>query len=142
MQISSKFTVAIHTLLCIYEFSKEKKVTSNFIASSTNVNPVIIRNILGQLKDAGIVNVEAGVGGATIIKDLSDITLLDIFEATKCLEGDLFNFHDNPNKECPVGNNIHKVLDKRLYSVQETMKKELKQITLKMLVDDLEKNMK
>lgn len=139
MQISSKFTIAIHSLLCIIQFSNEKKVTSNFIASSTNVNPVIIRNILGQLKEAGIINVEAGVGGATIIKDLSDITLLDIFEATNCLDRDLFNFHDNPNIKCPVGNSIHNVLDKRLYAIEQAMIKEMKGITLEMLVNDLDK---
>lgn len=43
MKISSKFTVAVHTLLCIYRFNKEYKVTSDFIAGSTGVNPVIIR---------------------------------------------------------------------------------------------------
>lgn len=142
MQISSKFTIAVHSLLCIVQFSNERKVTSNFIASSTNVNPVIIRNILGQLKEVGIVNIEAGVGGATIIKKLSDITLLDIFEATNCLSGELFNFHDNPNIECPVGNSIHNVLDKRLYAIQEALEKELKKITLQMLVDDLNKEIK
>ncbi|UKI55117.1 MAG: hypothetical protein L6V90_10875 [Treponema succinifaciens] len=42
MKISSKFTVAVHTLLCIYRLKKEYKVTSDFIAGSTGVNPVII----------------------------------------------------------------------------------------------------
>ena len=82
MQISSKFTISIHTLLCIEHFGKDTKVTSNFIAASTNVNSVIIRRILGELKEAEIVNVEAGVGGASIIKPLDKITMLDVFKAT------------------------------------------------------------
>ncbi|WP_443098013.1 Rrf2 family transcriptional regulator, partial [Treponema succinifaciens] len=50
MKISSKFTVAVHTLLCIYRLKKEYKVTSDFIAGSTGVNPVIIRRTLISLK--------------------------------------------------------------------------------------------
>ena len=139
MQITSKFTIAVHTLLCINRFSNETKVTSNFIANSVNVNPVIIRNILGELKSADLVNVEAGVGGATIKKELSKITLLDVFNAVNSLDGNLFSFHDNPNKECPVGNNIHNILDKRLDVAQKAMENELSKVTLQMLVDDLEK---
>lgn len=79
MIIDTKFTIAIHSLLCINRFSNERKVTSNFIAGSVNVNPVIICNILGQLKDAKMINIEAGIGGATIIKELSEILLCWIF---------------------------------------------------------------
>ena len=52
MQISSRFTLAIHIFACIDTFEKEYKVTSDFLAGSTNVNPVVIRKILGQLKAA------------------------------------------------------------------------------------------
>uniref|UniRef100_UPI0040278E13 Rrf2 family transcriptional regulator n=2 Tax=Ruminococcus TaxID=1263 RepID=UPI0040278E13 len=55
MQISSRFTLAIHIIACIETFKNEYKVTSDFLADSTNVNPVIVRKILGQLKSAGIV---------------------------------------------------------------------------------------
>ena len=50
MQISSRFTIAIHILACIDTFEKDYKITSDFLASSVNVNPVIIRKILSQLK--------------------------------------------------------------------------------------------
>jgi DNA-binding IscR family transcriptional regulator len=143
MQITSKYTIALHTLLCIEHFSKETKVTSNFIASSVNTNPVIIRNILGMLKDAGIVNIEAGVGGATIIKDLYKITMFDIFNIINPLdEGELFHFHENPNINCPIGNNIHNVLDKRLNQIEEAMLNEMKKVTIKDLIDDMERNIK
>mgnify|MGYP006936157822 FL=1 len=43
-----------------------------------------------------------------IAKPMSEITLLDIFNAVEPLEdGQLFHFHENPNTECPVGRNIH-----------------------------------
>ena len=55
MQITSRFTVAVHTLLAIYKFNKDYKTTSDFIATSVNVNPVVIRRTLQGLKAAGFV---------------------------------------------------------------------------------------
>ena len=56
MQFSSRLTIATHILLCIEIFKDDYKVTSNFLAGSINVNPVIVRNILGLLSSAGIVD--------------------------------------------------------------------------------------
>lgn len=131
MQISSRFTLAIHIMDCIDTFKDEYKITSDFLASSTNVNPVIVRKILGQLKTAGLVEVARGSGGASISKPLKEITFLDIYKAVECVgNGELFHFHENPNDQCPVGRNIHFILDDRLMQVQNAMEKELASITL------------
>lgn len=131
MQISSRFTLAIHIMDCIDTFKDEYKITSDFLASSTNVNPVIVRKILGQLKTAGLVEVARGSGGASISKPLKEITFLDIYKAVECVgNGELFHFHENPNDQCPVGRNIHLILDDRLMQVQNAMEKELASITL------------
>lgn len=131
MQISSRFTIAIHMFSCIDTFEKERKVTSEFLASSVEVNPVIIRRILLQLKSAGLVNVQRGTGGAAIARPLEEITFLDIYRAVECVEdGELFHFHEKPNSKCPVGRNIHHVLDEKLERVQRAMEQELASITL------------
>lgn len=140
MQISSRFTLAIHIFACIDTFGNECKVTSDFLAGSTNVNPVIIRKILGQLKGAGLINVTRGTGGTTVAKPLNQITFLDVYRAVECVEnGDLFHFHENPNTNCPVGRNIHHILDDKLLKVQTAMEKELASITLEDLKQDTEK---
>lgn len=136
MQISSRFTIAIHVISCIETF-KEEKVTSEFLAGSVNVNPVVIRRLLQQLKSAGIVNVTRGSGGAQIAKPLKDITLLDIYHAVECVdEGELFHFHENPNPKCPVGKNIHNVLDQRLEQIQSAMETEMAHITMQDIMND------
>lgn len=102
MQISSRFTIAIHILICIEIFKDERKITSEFLASSVNVNPVVIRRLLQQLKAGKIVNVTRGSGGAEIAKPINEVTLLDIYNAVECVEdGELFHFHENPNNLCP-----------------------------------------
>lgn len=130
MQISSRFTMAIHMFVCMDAFS-DQKMTSDFMAASIGTNPVIIRKLLQQLKAAGLVEVSRGTGGVTITRPLDKITFLDIYKAVECAPDEqLFHFHDNPNPKCPVGKNIHRVLDDRLLQVQRAMVEKLSEMTL------------
>ena len=140
MQISSRFTIAIHIFSCIDTFEKEHKVTSDFLSGSIRVNPVIIRKLLSQLKAAGLVNVQRGSGGASIAKPPEQITFLDIYRAVECVDHEgLFHFHEKPNPECPVGRNIHRILDDKLQQVQDAMENELRKITLADVLRDTRK---
>lgn len=136
MQFSSRLPIAVHIMLAIVEFEGKEKTTSTFLAGSVNVNPVIIRNTLGQLKAAGLVTVKPGEGGASLAKAPKDITLMDVFDAVEKEEA-LFHFHENPNPECPVGKNVHAVLDRRLLSIQEAMREQMAAVTMQDLIDDL-----
>lgn len=131
MQISSRFTIALHIFACVDTFKEEYKVTSDFLAASINTNPVIVRKILSQLKNAGLINVARGTGGITFTRPPADITFLDVYEAIEPIEnGDLFHFHDAPNPECPVGRNIHGLLDGKLLAIQSAMETEMKKYTI------------
>ena len=131
MQISSRFTIALHIFTCVDVFKDQRKVTSDFLAGSINTNPVIIRKILTQLKNAGLITVARGTGGIALTKELSDITFYDVYEAIEPVEnGDLFHFHESPNPDCPVGRNIHALLDGRLKAIQSAMEDEMKRYTL------------
>ena len=138
MQISSRFTIALHILTCIEEFKNDYKITSDFLSSSINVNPVVIRRILQKLKAAGIITVARGnVGSMEINKDLKDITFYDVYKAVDCVDDEgLFHFHENPNPLCPVGRNIHNVLDKRLDAIQQAMENEMKKSTLADVINE------
>lgn len=137
MQYSSRLTIAVHILLCIEEFKDKEKVTSNFLAGSIGVNPVIVRNILGRLKEAGLVHVAAGVGGSSLVKAPADITMYDIFAAVEDSDETLFHFHENPNPDCPVGKTVHLVLDERLLEIQHTMENCMRSMTLQSIIDDM-----
>ncbi|MCD7740805.1 MAG: Rrf2 family transcriptional regulator [Ruminococcus sp.] len=141
MQISSRFTIAIHIFACIDTFKDEYKLTSDFLAGSVNVNPVIIRKVMQQLKRAGLINVARGTGGIEPAKPLDEITLLDIFKAVDSIEDEqLFHFHENPNTACPVGRNIHKGLDDKLESIQQAMEQKMAEITIKDVINDTQKS--
>lgn len=138
MQIPSRFTIAVHTLLCIAYFEGQHKTTSEFIASSVNVNPVIIRQVLQKLKAAGLVTVERGAGGAALARPADGITLLDVLRAIEGVKGPLFNFHENPNPACPVGSAVRPVLEGRLQKAQAAVEQELASTTLADLLKDIE----
>ena len=140
MQITSKFTVAVHILTCIDVFGGQMRVTSDVLSGSTGVNAVIVRGVLGQLRNAGIVETRQGSGGAHLAKALDEITLYDIYKAVDCIDDEgLFHFHENPNADCPVGRNIHKAMDGRLEAAQTALENELKITTLAQVVADTRK---
>ena len=140
MQITSKFTAAVHILTCIDIFDGQMRVTSDVLSGSTGVNAVIVRNVLGQLRNAGIVETRQGSGGAHLAKALDEVTLYDIYKAVDCIDDEgLFHFHENPNVECPVGRNIHKAMDGRLAAAQSALENELKRTTLAQVVADTRK---
>lgn len=140
MQISSKFTIGVHLLVVIDYLSDSEKVTSNVLAGSIGVNPVIVRNVMGSLKEAGIIDISQGKSGITLKKKLDEITFYDIYKAVDLVnEEGIFNFHENPNPECPIGRNIHKVLDDRLLRIQERMENEMKGMTVADVASDIKK---
>lgn len=129
MQITSRVTIGVH-MLCAIEYFKQEKVTSSFLAQSVGANPVIVRMVMSSLRDAGLIEVSQGKTGITLAKPLGDVTLFDVYKAVESEESGIFNFHDNPNPNCPVGRNIHSALDDKLEKVQLAMENEMRAIHL------------
>lgn len=102
MKISSRFSIAVH-ILSILKNNPSSLCTSDYMAESVNTNPVVIRKIMSYLKQAGFVYVNRGPGGAGLLKDLHEITLLDVYHAVNVVEEDkLFHIHEQPNPDCPI----------------------------------------
>lgn len=140
MQITSKFTIAVHIIAAIDYFKDSEKVTSNFLAGSVGANPVIVRNVMGNLKESGIIAISQGKSGISLAKELSNITFYDVYKAVDCVDDSgLFHFHENPNINCPVGRNIHSAMDDKLHRVQNIMENELGRITMADVVADVRK---
>jgi DNA-binding IscR family transcriptional regulator len=130
MKISSRFTVAVH-ILSLISIDKNNLCTSEWIASSVNTNPVVIRRIIGMLKKSGLVTVTSGTGGASLNKSLEEITLLDVYQAVDVVDkGELFQFQESPNPDCPIGANIQGVLELILLRAQDAMEKVLDDVKI------------
>ena len=138
MQIGSKFTIGVHIITAIDYFKEMDRVNSEFLAGSIGVNPVVVRTVISQLREAGIVQTQRGSSGAELVKRLDEIALYDIFKAVGSVDEEegLFHFHEQPNPDCPVGRNIHRVLDQRLVDAQRAIEDNLKRTTLADIVED------
>jgi Rrf2 family protein len=134
MKISSRFTIAVH-ILSLITIERSTRCTSEYIAESVNTNPVIIRKVMGKLKNAGMIAIHRGLGGAELLKPLEQITLLDIYRAVEVVEeGELFQIHNDPNPNCAVGANIQGVLELILFKAQDAMENILDEVTMEELV--------
>ena len=143
MQISSKFTLGIHLLAVINYLGEDEKVTSSVLSGSIGVNPVIVRNVMGNLKGAGLISISQGKSGISLTKTPGQITFYDVYKAVDSVNDDgLFHFHENPNPECPVGRNIHKAMDSKLESIQRCMEDEMRKITLADVMSDIQNELK
>ena len=140
MNASSRFVVATHILAgfhCVKKVSGLTSVTSDFIAESVNTNPVVIRRLLGQLKNAGLVRSHAGSkGGFSLAKPTNRITLLEVYKATE--EGSLFHFHySDPNQDCPVGCTIQASLQDVCTEAESALERVLGKRTVASLADEM-----
>ncbi|MBT2737521.1 DNA-binding IscR family transcriptional regulator [Neobacillus sp. B4I6] len=142
MSVSSRFSVGIH-ILTLLEVNKGEVNSSEFIAGSVNTNPAVIRKIMGMLKKAGLVNVRPGIAGAELAKDLSTITLLDVYKAVNVVqEKELFSIHENPNPNCPVGRNIQNTIGPLFSIAEAALEKALGNVTIEDVVRDITKKEK
>lgn len=138
MRISTKCSIALHILVLLVVFrDKNLKMTSEILAQSAGCNPVVVRNLLGSMKKAGIVDVQRGSGGADLIAAPENITIWDIYQAVdKASLDELVGLHPNPSAQCPVGKNIYKLLEKPYGIVAGSVKEAMQSYTLKQIIDD------
>jgi Rrf2 family protein len=133
VNLSTRFTVALH-ILTLLASSGEEPLTSEYIAGSVNTNPVVVRRLLGLLREKGFVTSQPGNGGGwQLVKHPDSITLLDVRRAVN--EGSPFSMHTNqPNPACPVGRNIQAALSGVYSHAERAMEAELAQTTIGNLV--------
>ena len=87
--------------------SPDEWLTSEWMAGSINVNPVIVRKEISVLKQAGLISSRQGKeGGSQLAKNADLIQISDIYLAVKNTEV-LGKKNNNPNPACPVGREIN-----------------------------------
>lgn len=103
---NTRFATAIHIMTLLAE-SPQEWLTSEWMAGSININPVIVRKEIGVLKEAGlIVSRQGKVGGSQLSKSADLISISDIYLAVKNTEV-LGKKNSNPNPVCAVGREIN-----------------------------------
>jgi Rrf2 family protein len=137
---SCRFAFAVH-VMAVLALEKEKAdcCTSSRLAQTVNTNPVVIRRLLIELQDAGLISTLRGPhGGAFLKRKPEKLTLREIHRAVD--QGHLFGRHPNePSQECPVGRRIGKVMQRIQDRATRALEKELEKMTLADVLRDLGK---
>ncbi len=103
---NTRFATAVHIMTLLAKIPQEW-LTSDWIAGSINVNPVIVRKELSELREAGLVTSRLGKDGGTMLsKNAEEIKISEIYAAVKNKEV-LGRKNQNPNPACPVGKEIN-----------------------------------
>jgi len=136
MSTNSRFAVAVH-VMTLMAWSGEEPLKSDQVADSVNTNPVVIRRMLCDLAEAGLVVSQTGsLGGSRLAGDPSKTTLLDIYQALE-YKGVFSLNRQRPSRECPVGVNIETVLGDVMSEVDSAVEAVLAKITLTDVVQRL-----
>ncbi|HEY8470273.1 MAG TPA: Rrf2 family transcriptional regulator [Longimicrobiales bacterium] len=106
MSVTSSFALAAHAT-ALLAFAGDEGATSSLIAASASTHPARVRRVLGLLVRAGIVRGREGAGGGyTLARPAREITLAEVFRATRGA-GPLLPLHPQPpNAKCPIGAGI------------------------------------
>lgn len=103
---NTRFATAIHIMTLLAK-SPQEWLTSEWIAGSINVNPVIIRKEISVLRETGLIISRQGKeGGSQLGKNAELITISEIYKAVKNTEV-LGKKNQNPNPACSVGKEIN-----------------------------------
>lgn len=128
MKRNSRFSLALHTLGHMAT-APDKRHTSAEIAAHAGTNPVVVRRVLGHLREAGLLSSEKGhAGGWLLTRAPKDITFADVYMA---LEERLVLEHlEWQDDNCLVENTLHSKITTVMEEVEDTLTKRLATVTI------------
>lgn len=132
MKYSTKLSDAVHTIAMI-AISSDGPISSNHVAESINTNPSCVRQIMSALRKAGLIENVVGHPKASLAREASAITLLDIYRAVEGTKP-LLHQDTHTNPECGIGVNIQYALREYYDQVQEAAENAMNAITLEDII--------
>lgn len=135
MSSNTHFSIAVH-ILCALSYNNGKLVGSEDLAKTVGTNPSFVRGLIGQLRNAGLVETQLGKGGGTsLARGATEITLADVYRATETQP--VLKAHAcDGNSPCPVASNMSAMLKSVNKRIDHVLDQELKQVTVADLVAD------
>lgn len=130
---NTRFATLIHILTLLAK-NPGQWLSSEWIANSIQINPVIVRKELGVLQEKGwVVSKKGKEGGSMLHISSCEISLADIYRAVKN-SNVLGKKNDCTGTKCRVGKSINKKLEKLFCETDEIVFQALQSQSLKSFV--------
>lgn len=128
MKRDSRLSGVLHAVLHMAEI--KQPMTSEALAQHMMTNPVVVRRIMAGLREQGIVQSSKGHGGGwTLARDLSTVTLRDVYEALGAPEFfAMGNRTESPG--CLVEQSVNAALDGAFRDAEALLIARLGEVTL------------
>ena len=129
MKRNSRLSLALHTLSHMAG-DPERTRTSSDIAGHAGTNPVVVRRVLGRLRNAGLLRSEKGhAGGWRLAQPAKDITLADVYVALgeSLVSGGI---EDASQSDCSVENGLQARVADVLEDIEKSLIERLKETTI------------
>lgn len=131
---NTRFATAVHIMTLLAD-SPQDWLTSEWMAGSININPVMVRKELSILREAGLVISRQGKeGGSQLSRNAEAITIAEIYAAVKNTDV-LGKKNQKPNPLCPVGKEINNHLNDLFKETDQLVIQFLGNKTLKEFTD-------
>lgn len=137
MKYSTRLSDAVHILVFIQQ-SRSATVSSADIAASIKTNPSYVRQIMAQLKAAGLLSSFRGQATPGIGKPPQEITLLEVYKAVE-KDKPLLHLDTHTNPECGVGINIQLALADYYEQIQKDSENSMQKITLQDIIESYQR---
>ncbi len=135
--MNTRFAVAVH-ILTLLAAEQSKPLSSEWIASSVNTHPALIRRLLSQLSKAGLTRSLLGAGGGALLAAPPESITLDAVYLITTSHSEVIPLHAAPNPRCPVGKHIQAVLQQRTARAEQAMLTDLRRTTIADLAQAIE----
>ncbi|RFS20521.1 Rrf2 family transcriptional regulator [Chitinophaga silvatica] len=134
---NSRFPISLHILTLLASDEGVLK-SSDHIAGSININPVLVRKEISNLRKHGMIESKEGKnGGATLSRPANQILLSEIYHAVQ-QSSLLGNSKNKPNPNCPIGRQINQHLDDLYNELENVLLNKLAHMTLSDFVKQFE----
>lgn len=133
---NEQFSSALYMLITLAYHDAhlgQKKMNSKEIALGLKTNPVVVRRLMAQLSEAGLITSRKGRdGGVWLAQSPNKVTLADIYKAVE-LPDMISEFHKPALKACAVSCSMKKIVSQ----VSDTLEKDVRKSLAKTKLSDL-----
>lgn len=128
MKRNSRLSLSLHTL-CHMAGNPDRVRTSSDIAEHAGTNPVVVRRVLGKLREAGLLTSEKGhAGGWRLARQPHDITLADVYLALD--ERMVATEETSDASTCSVEHALHERVSGVLEEIEENLVRRLSETSI------------